>query len=850
MAISFLAFICMTVTGAAVVSMLGRRFNAQLNLAVALGAGFFAAAATIGLWLVVTPLPLSLASHLAVGVAVTITLLVLARADPLALKEDIRHAIAHFGHSNISFLLVVVIAGYLLLILVNILYRDVFPWDAFTTWMYRAKAWVVSNHPVTFISKAQWFDGGGSDFVLDAAHYPITASALAAFSSILTGGWDDGAANLAWFFTILASLLALAGLCQRQHPENSQIPFIAVALMVTTPLVHLHGALAGYADIWLMGTSGMGLAGLCIWTQKGEKELLGISIGLLALGCLYKTEGWLWLTLGLTVVMLHPLLMRYGWNFWIGLPIALGLLWQLQPLHLGALGMWGISQNAIELGPFGPIALRPHNPLDSYLEMTLWRANFLLLAPLYIGALLLMLRKGARLYSGYLLMGLGIAVIHCVIFGLSAYSKYAEIGTAINRVLLQTLPVFILTVTAVWHFTSEHITRGEGGSHAERGASIRRGAILAGTALLIALPLLITLHYVAGSPSEENPLAIRHEASTLNPVVGDLLETESGYQFDGDDIPIGVARAPLIAPNALQPRYLVAQTRMETPETIAFYWINTESPRVHSVPLPVSGASIVDMAEHPDFWQKPIREMGYLVRPDHFTSTALVSLTLSHSLLDGLPALLNHWQTPEPLSHRLINTITAHVKTPINYQQWLSAALLILCLWPGTRYLAKAGQSSDKVTAFPTAVGLLWALGSVTYFNQAQALTTPLIRTTQGTMDSLIDGSHLAPLATQISATHGASDRAVISVGIDEQGRFDAQRLPFMLLPLQVISVNRVQLKRMSPERWGTVVILGQESPRRRQAINRVINSSDLTIISEEENTILLSMRPNEGGKQ
>ena len=62
-------------------------------------------------------------------------------------------------------------------------------------------------------------------------------SALAAFSSILTGGWDDGAANLAWFFTILASLLALAGLCQRQHPENSQIPFIAVALMVTTPLL-------------------------------------------------------------------------------------------------------------------------------------------------------------------------------------------------------------------------------------------------------------------------------------------------------------------------------------------------------------------------------------------------------------------------------------------------------------------------------------------------------------------------------------------------------------------------------------------------------------------------------------
>ena len=101
MAISFLAFICMTVTGAAVVSMLGRRFNAQLNLALALGAGFSQPRQQLAFG-GVTPLPLTCESP-AVGVVVTITLLVLARADPLALKEDIRHAIAHFGHSKISF---------------------------------------------------------------------------------------------------------------------------------------------------------------------------------------------------------------------------------------------------------------------------------------------------------------------------------------------------------------------------------------------------------------------------------------------------------------------------------------------------------------------------------------------------------------------------------------------------------------------------------------------------------------------------------------------------------------------------------------------------------------------------
>ena len=295
----------------------------------------------------------------------------------------------------------------------------------------------------------------------------------------------------------------------------------------------------------------------------------------------------------------------------------------------------------------------------------------------------------------------------------------------------------------------------------------------------------------------------------------------------------------------LQPRYLLAQTGWRSPRQ-SHSTGSIPSRRKFTHTSAGMGASVSIWLSiwllAKTHWRWTIR----CGRPP--TNRARVADTEPFAF-NGLPALLNHGKRLS-VSHRLINTITAHVKTPINFQQWLSAALLILCLWLGTRSLAKGGQSSHIITAFPNAVGLLWALGSVSYFIQVQALTTPLIRTTQGTMDSLIDGSHLAPLATQISATHGASDRAVISVGIDEQGRFDAQRLPFMLLPLQVISVNRVQLKRMSPERWGTVVILGQESPRRRQAINRVINSSDLTIISEEENTILLSMRPNEGGKQ
>ena len=37
--------------------------------------------------------------------------------------------------------------------------------------------------------------------------------------------------------------------------------------------------------------------------------------------------------------------------------------------------------------------------------------------------------------------------IHFVIFGLSTYSHFAQIGATANRFLLQTLPVFIVTIS-------------------------------------------------------------------------------------------------------------------------------------------------------------------------------------------------------------------------------------------------------------------------------------------------------------------------------------------------------------------------------------------------------------------
>ncbi|GIS02585.1 MAG: hypothetical protein CM15mP103_11360 [Gammaproteobacteria bacterium] len=78
-----------------------------------------------------------------------------------------------------------------------------------------------------------------------------------------------------------ASALIMAGLCRLQSPNHPFAASAGAALLVTAPLVHWHGVLAGYADIWVMGTSGMGLAGICLWTQRSTRATLALSLLLL-----------------------------------------------------------------------------------------------------------------------------------------------------------------------------------------------------------------------------------------------------------------------------------------------------------------------------------------------------------------------------------------------------------------------------------------------------------------------------------------------------------------------------------------------------------------------------------------
>ena len=262
---------------------------------------------------------------------------------------------------------------------------------------------------------------------------------------------------------------------------------------------------------------------------------------------------------------------------------------------------------------------------------------------------------------------------------------------------------------------------------------------------------------------------------------------------------------------------------MASPETISFYWINAETPRVHSVPLTVSGPSVIDMSDYADFWQQTVTEMGYLVQPAHFDTTGVRSLTLSPTLFDASEALFTHWLTPAPLSHRLINTTTGHVDAPVMLQRWLTSAFFCICLL-GLGWAAYSPPTRETQLAAVAA-----AVGSALAFGHGDALEPSARHHETITGGRAGDdrrvaapAPRIATLAAQLKQFPMVTDQPILAVGTDATGELHAARLPFMTLPRRAIAMSEGQLITVAGGWQGNVVVLGDEEGSRNQLVRRL----------------------------
>ena len=840
MIFTFIGLATLSLAGFQICRLIASALNTELNLWLKAGAGFFISAALLIQWLSYAPVSLSAASWSAVFVSALASLPLFRltrRPEQAAISGLLQRK--RLSPYLPSFLLITLIAAHLLLVLASNLTRDIYPWDAFTTWMYRAKVWVLNDEMLNFQGVNQWLQSGGLGYALPASHYPPSVSAVAAFSSALSSGWDDQSASMPWFFAMLAIGSMMFGVCKQSGLAT--LPSLAVLyLLISLPIVGMHGVLAGYADLWMVGTSGMGLAALLLWTQKRQRGALAIGTVLLVVGPCFKTEGWIWLGMGMLFILIHTLWhqRRYAALFCVMAILLAGF--RLQSVNFGALGLWGIHEETIHIGPLGQYLLRPYNALPKYLEMIFLRGNFHLLGTLYLLALALLTFINWRASVTHWLMGALIICSQWVIFGLSSYSLYAETGTAINRLLLQFLPVFVLTIAVAWKVVTE--TLNQSPSQAVLGRFAQSAGMIGILLVSLAAPAFILLDW---SGNERNDQEASYTPDLLEPVLGKLRRLDNGsLAFTGTPGPVAVAKVRLKSLGSPQPRYVMPNASMLAPGAASFYWINKDEPQVNSYSLDISGPAILDMKSVPAFWQKPVIEMGYLVEKQALGSVQLDTLTVSNAIRPQLlPALMNHWLTPNGISQRSINMVNGHSPSPISWASWAGLAALLGTMLAAAITATTKLRWSDGKLIITTLVALLWLASDLLSLRQLHATLRPLMvdsTQTEWHMNTGL-GEQLPQIAQLITAnTSGAM--GVATVSLDQSGDFYAQKLPLILAPQPAVSVSLTRATNLAKTWQGHFILFSSNKALLLKEANSLVAQTRLQIMEQGDDYVFLTL--------
>lgn len=345
----------------------------------------------------------------------------------------------------------------LLLIVVRIvlladeaLLRPIFPWDAWSAWAVKPKAWMLLGHADPYVPMRQWLEQPlAATRTMGAWSYPELLAWIQIWFASAAGGWNEPLVDLAWTGLLCAIALAVHG-----GARGFGLPaWVAISLayaLVSLPLIDAHVALAGYADLWMAGT-------LCIATLAWARWMVLRDAGqwLLAVGlalCLpaIKLEGAIWLLAFSAVVVLD--LLPWLWRRVVAAAVALllvaGLLFGGFELPMLGLGLVQVGWGRIAIPTVGTFELGWH-PVGTAMLASLfalpnwhlfWYALPILLA--------LRWRVFAREHSArmlLLLLLLQLAFLFVLFFFTDA-AAWAQDYTSANRLILHVVPATFVLV--------------------------------------------------------------------------------------------------------------------------------------------------------------------------------------------------------------------------------------------------------------------------------------------------------------------------------------------------------------------------------------------------------------------
>lgn len=347
----------------------------------------------------------------------------------------------------LSILLLLLILLHLLPMLLEVLVRPIYPWDGWTTWVYRAKIWFLNGELPPFVAASQLAEQTDRlVYTIEAWDYPLFVSLVHLWPALALDRWSETLVNLPTW--LAGSTIALGLYGQSRSAGLEPLPaLLPPALFLTIPLAGAHMLLGGYADLWMSGFVGLGFSALLL--GKNRRELL-MGLVFLAAAVLVKKEGIAWLTLGLFFLIATQWPRSFaGLMLVVTTVLALTHSTSVELPYVGAIG-YRLGQ--LLLGPLGSYPLHFENVFPAYLHAFFlhgsWNLFWLILA---VAAATALTRLRDAEVRDTLLLFVSSGLLLFLIFFLSPESRWASDFTAINRLPLQIAPALLTGCALIWN---------------------------------------------------------------------------------------------------------------------------------------------------------------------------------------------------------------------------------------------------------------------------------------------------------------------------------------------------------------------------------------------------------------
>ncbi|MEO6928799.1 MAG: hypothetical protein ABI190_06490, partial [Casimicrobiaceae bacterium] len=281
-----------------------------------------------------------------------------------------------------------------------------------------------------------WLAAGGKYFTDSSPGYPATVSLWQVFSCIVLREWNDVLMNVPWWMLGVAFPIALYG-ALRRIDFDALAALAGAAVIASVPLLDVHVALAGYADLPMAAYFTLAALALLRALQTRDRGDIAVAI-VFAIACpMIKTPGIVWLlTLAIPpVIVLAP---RHGTRVVLaGYVIALVALLVLAQTSAVVLGY----RLHLDFAP-------PWSALfDSLFMLGTWNILWYgVLAAALIGARQWLLPSVAPLT---MLVGAGLLFLFFV-FAFTNARGWVESQTTVNRAVLHLAPLLVVWAMVVF----------------------------------------------------------------------------------------------------------------------------------------------------------------------------------------------------------------------------------------------------------------------------------------------------------------------------------------------------------------------------------------------------------------